>query len=329
METYLLVDLANVFFRSMHVVRGSIEEKTGMSLHIVLSSIRKSWKDFNATHTVVCLEGRSWRKDFYAPYKRNRKEVEEKLSPAELEENKILWETFQNFQNFLKEKTNCTVLHDPELEADDLISGWIQHHPNDNHVINSTDSDFAQLIAPNVKQYNGVTEITTTINGFFDSKGKMVMDSKTKKEKSAPNPEWILFEKCIRGDSSDNIFSAYPGVREKGSKNRVGLIEAFQDRKTKGYNWNNLMLQRWIDHDKIEHRVIDDYNRNVTLIDLKAQPDHIKEKINNTIKNHMENPKTISQVGVRLMKFCSEFELNKISEQITSYAEPLTMTYKK
>ena len=28
------------------------------------------------------------------------------------------------------------------------------------------------------------------------------------------------------------------------------------------------MLQRWIDHEGVEHRVLDDYNRNVTLCDL-------------------------------------------------------------
>ena len=30
---------------------------------------------------------------------------------------------------------------------------------------------------------------------------------------------YLLFEKCIRGDTSDNVFSAYPGVRKKGTKN--------------------------------------------------------------------------------------------------------------
>ena len=54
----------------------------------------------------------------------------------------------------------------------------------------------------------------------------------------------ILFEKCMRGDPTDNVFSAYPGVRAKGSKNKVGLQEAFEDMDKRGFNWNNLMLQR-------------------------------------------------------------------------------------
>ena len=70
----------------------------------------------------------------------------------------------------------------------------------------------------------------------------------------------------MRGDTSDNVFSAYLGVRTKGTKNK-GSLEAFADKDTKGYNWNNMMLQRWTDSYGDEHRVLDDYNRNVTLCD--------------------------------------------------------------
>ena len=37
------------------------------------------------------------------------------------------------------------------------------------------------------------------------------------------------------------------GVRTKGTKTRVGLTEVSQDRNPKGYSWNNMMLQRWVD----------------------------------------------------------------------------------
>jgi 5''-3'' exonuclease (including N-terminal domain of PolI) len=220
------------------------------------------------------------------------------------------------------------VLQHKQLEADDLIAGWIQQHPDDDHVIISTDSDFAQLIAPNVKQYNGVQEVTTTHEGYFDAKRQPVIDKKTKEAKPAPNPEWLLFEKCMRGDSSDNVFSAYPGVRKKGTKNKVGLLEAFEDKNSKGFNWNNLMLQRWVDHNGEEHRVLDDYERNRRLIDLTQQPDDIREIINNTITEATENPKSVNQIGIRLMKFCNTWDLQKIADQAQAYAEPLNAKYK-
>ena len=326
MNTYILVDTANTFFRARHVIRGDVDTKVGMALHITFNSVKKAWQDFNGTHVVFCLEGRSWRKDYYEPYKRNRQDARNAQSPKEAEEDKVFWEIFDEFKDFITNKTNCTVLQNPVLEADDLIAGWVQSHPHDNHVIISTDGDFAQLIAPNVRQYNGVSETTITYEGYFDAKGKPVTDKKTKEAKPAPNPEWLLFEKCMRGDTSDNVFSAYPGVRVKGTKNKVGLMEAFEDKGSKGFAWNNLMLQRWSDHNGVEHRVLDDYNRNVILCDLTAQPSDIRQVINETIEKNSV-AKDISQVGMRLMKFCAKWNMQKVADQAASFSEPLNARY--
>jgi hypothetical protein len=271
---------------------------------------------------VFCLEGRSWRKDYYEPYKRNRSDARAALTVKEQEEDQLFWESFDKFKEFITEKTNCTILQHSQLEADDLIAGWIQSHPSDKHVIISTDSDFYQLIAPNVSQYNGVQEHHITHEGVFDKKGKIVIDNKTKEPKAIPNPEWLLFEKCIRGDSSDNVFSAFPKVR------KTKLEEAFKDRANKGFAWNNLMLQRWVDHNGLEHRVLDDYERNRQLIDLTQQPTDIRNIINETVFANAV-PKEVTQVGIRLLKFCQLYDLQKISEQAQAYAEPLNAKYVK
>ena len=92
MTTYVLVDTLNTFFRARHVVRGDIDTKVGMALHITLNSVKKAWQDFDADHVVFCLEGRSWRKDFYEPYKRNRKETRNAMTPVQAEEDKVFWE---------------------------------------------------------------------------------------------------------------------------------------------------------------------------------------------------------------------------------------------
>jgi 5'-3' exonuclease len=324
--TYILVDTANTFFRARHVVQGSSDIKLGMAFHITFNSIKKAWNEFDGSHVVFCLEGRSWRKDFYQPYKRNRQETRSAMTVKEQEEDKLFWEAFDEFKNFVSEKTNCTILQHQQLEADDLIAGFIQSHPEDKHVIISTDSDFYQLIAPNVSQYNGVQEHHITHKGIYDAKGKLVKDKKTGEPKEVPNPEWLLFEKCMRGDTSDNVFSAYPGVRVKGTKNKVGLMEAFEDRKSRGYSWNNLMLQRWVDHNGQEHRVLDDYSRNQILIDLTAQPKDIKEIIKNTINSGCV-PKDVTQVGIRMLKFCNTWDMKKIADNIQSYAEPFQAKY--
>jgi 5'-3' exonuclease len=321
--TYILVDTANTFFRARHVIKGDADIKLGMAFHITLNSIKKAWQDFEGSHVVFCLEGRSWRKDYYEPYKRNRSDARAALTVKEQEEDQLFWESFDKFKEFITDKTNCTVLQHSELEADDLIAGWIQSHPEAKHVIISTDSDFVQLISPTVSQYNGVQEHHITHEGIFDKKGKLVIDNKTKAPKAIPDPQWLLFEKCIRGDSSDNVFSAYPKVR----KNK--LEEAFKDKDNKGFSWNNLMLQRWVDHNGVEHRVLEDYQRNVQLIDLSQQPADIKEKIFGTIKTNIDKEKNINQVGIRLLKFCQLYDLKKISDQAQQYAEPLNARYHK
>ena len=213
-----------------------------------------------------------------------------------------------------------------ELEADDLIAGWIQSHPHDHHTIVSSDTDFYQLLADNVNQYNGIADELHTIKGIFDKKGKAVIDKKTKEPKVIPDPKWILFEKCMRGDPTDNVFSAYPGVRRKGTKNKVGLEEAFTDKDSKGFAWNNLMLQRWTDHNEVEHRVLDDYHRNVTLVDLTAQPDDIKVKIAETIATN-SIPLSRPMVGAQFLKFCGKYDLVKMADMADSYVRFLEASY--
>jgi len=325
---YVLIDTANMFFRARHVAfrAGDAWEKVGYALHITLSAINKVVRRFNADHVVFALEGRSWRKDHYAPYKRNRADARAALTEAEQEEDRLFWETFDAFTKYLAEQTNCSVIRHPAAEADDIIARWIALHPQDQHTIVSSDTDFVQLLSATVDQYNGITDELLTVTGIYDAKGQAVMDKKTKAAKVTPDPEWLLFEKCMRGDASDNVFSAFPGVRTKGTKNKVGLQEAFEDRGARGYAWNNLMLQRWTDHEGVEHRVLDDYLRNRILIDLQAQPDEVKAYVDTAIREQISH-RDIGQVGVRFMKFCGRYELNRASEQAEQFGRWLTATY--
>jgi hypothetical protein len=86
------------------------------------------------------------------------------------------------------------------------------------------------------------------------------------------------------------------------------------------------MLQRWVDHEGKEHRVLDDYERNVILCDLTAQPLHIKEQVDSSIVEGLKT-EPVSSVGIHLMKFCGKHELIKISEQAESFARWLNSPY--
>lgn len=323
--TYILLDAANIFFRARHVVYGDIDLRIGMALHIMLSSINKSWRDFNGSHVVACFEGRSWRKDVYPPYKANRKEDLSEISIEEQEENQLFFDAFNNLQEFLDKKTNVTVLQAQGCEADDFIARWVQVHPDDEHVIISSDTDFYQLLNQKVSQYNGITKEHITVNGVFDDRGNPVLD-KNKNHKQIGDPEWLLFEKCIRGDKTDNVFSAYPGARKNGSKNKTGLLEAFEDRHMKGFSWNNFLLQRWVDHNGEEHKVLDDYKRNKMLIDLTMQPDEIKDVLDSVIAESVQAERK-KQVGIHFMRFCGEHNLVKAGERADDFARYLGASY--
>jgi 5'-3' exonuclease len=338
---YVLIDTSNMFFRARHQAHRQSDTwtKLGFALHLTIMSANKVARKFNADHIVFALEGRSWRKDTYEPYKKNRAVARAALSETEAEEDKMFWETYDELTKYLSTKTNCSVIRCATAEADDIIARWIALHPQDEHTIVSSDSDFVQLVAPNVQLYNGVNDHLFTPEGVTDDKGRKLSftiesSSKIKVGKSMPDFEtpidyqtWCLFLKCMRGDPGDNVFSAYPGVRIKGTKKAVGLTEAFEDRNKKGYAWNNLMLQRWSDHNDQEHKVLDDYERNRILIDLTAQPDEIKAVVDSAIREQISH-KDIGQVGLHFLKFCGKFDLVKLSDQADTVSRWMNETYK-
>ena len=331
MTKFILVDTANLYFKSRYIASRHSDdlEKVAMALFLTLSSVNSMVRKFTNNdnyHVVFALEGRSWRKDYYAPYKANRTAKHASLTDKELELDKMFWETYDVFTTFLREKTNVSVLRCPTAEGDDIIARFVHLHPNDEHVIISSDGDFAQLISKNVTQYNSISGHMITLDGYYDDRGREVKDKKTKEHKKLGDPKYLLFEKCMRGDTSDNVFSAYPGVRTKGTKKTIGLIDAYDDRDTRGFAWNNMMLQRWLDHNNQEHRVLDDYERNVTLCDLSAQPQVVKDDIDECIKQGLSTV-TKAAVGINLMKFCGKYELNKINDNIDSYSRWINSCY--
>jgi hypothetical protein len=82
---YVLIDTANMFFRARHGAFRAADSwtKIGFALHITLMAVNKMARRFEADHVVFALEGRSWRKDFYTPYKANRAVARGKMTETE------------------------------------------------------------------------------------------------------------------------------------------------------------------------------------------------------------------------------------------------------
>lgn len=322
MKTFLLVDFNNLVFRTRYSTTGDIDSQVGLTLHIFLKSLMAASEKFKVDHIVICGESKSWRSSIYADYKINRKLKNLQKTPKEQEEDKVFFESIGELWKFLEEKTNVTTLRVNHCEADDIIALWTVAHPDDRNIILSTDEDFVQLIKDGVEQYDGVKEMHVTKDGYYDKNGNpmTLKDGSTK-----PDPEYHLFLKCIRGDS-DNIFPSYPKVRVKSSKNKIGILEAYNDRHDKGFAYNNFFNQTWEDHNGETVVVKDRFEFNRKLMDLTMQPDYVKVECLEAIMRETEKPR-VDQVGIHLMKFCGIWELNNIAKDAQYVATHLNKRY--
>ena len=86
------------------------------------------------------------------------------------------------------------------------------------------------------------------------------------------------------------------------------------------------MLQRWVDHEDVEHRVLEDYQRNRTLIDLTAQPDDIKDMLDETITNKV-NTIPRGQIGLHFLRFCGKWNLQRLSNKASDHSKYLGASY--
>lgn len=313
---YLLVDAHNLFNRSKHVTGGNLDIRVGMCIHIILSSMMKVYRQFDIDEVIIALEGRSWRKDYYKTYKLNRKVAANMRGDKEKEEDEVFIEYYNELIEFMRDQTNLRVLHHKEVEADDLIARWVQRHPNDQHIILSSDTDFRQLVADNVHIYNGITDSLEKPDGVWDDKGKPVLDKKTKQQKVYES-DWELFLKCMLGDPGDGIMRA---VAPRTRKTKIR--DAFDDRHNRGFAWNNIMLEEWDDGEGVD-TTLNRYERNCVLIDLSRQPEEIIQKMDDVIDNSQKTV-PVKMVGIYFLKFCTKMNLERLKKSADSYAEMLS-----
>lgn len=338
MATFIIVDTMAMFHRVRHATRGDNEVKTGLALHILFNIIKAAWQKFDGDHLVFACDKKSWRYSVYPKYKAHRKLKQAIRSAQEKADDEYFFSVMNDFLDFVESRTNATLLVENGVEADDWIARWTQLHPDDHHVILSGDSDFFQLISPNVWLYDGIKEWTYRHDSVLDDDGNDAATKRNemrknpftgKKERVSvthpvpiPDPEWELFLKCMRGDAGDGIFSAYPRIRENK------LMDAYDDRKTRGFAWNNVMQQTWVNHDGETVKVADAYEFNKSLIDLTRQPEEVKQLMDEGIINAVQKA-PVSDIGLRFLQFCDKYNLVNVASRPTDYAKFLAASYRK
>lgn len=345
MKKNLLLDLNNLYSRVKYAVHES-DTKMYVSLvcNGVFNMIRESYNRFTPDNVIAFCDGhRSWRKNYYPRYKANR--VKKDQTPKEIEQDEAALEFLRNgLVPLLKEKTAIPVIDGESLEADDLIATFVFDHRDDYNVIATTDNDFVQLLDAKTVLYNSMTNRLITCAGVYDLAIKRpimftIKDGKITTGKLAtvvdkdmpmtPYTDWIeyaLFMKCIRGDASDNIESAYPRAPEKSSKNRIGLREAFESRYGDGYAWNSMMKSTWKDLVGQEYLVETQYLRNKKLIDLKELPEDLRTAARGYIKMQLEK-EVPHGITMYLSKFLNKYECMRMLQELPSFSKIFTKGY--
>lgn len=311
---YLLFDISNLLYRTFFAQTQEADTTiAGLATHSGLVTLNKYFKQFKPDKVVMAFDRRSWRKDYTAsdecvskrPYKGNRRQD---MTPAQQEKYKRFIAHMQEFEEMIINHTTIITLYENKLEADDLIAGFCQAHTSDEDelIIISTDSDLLQLKRQsNVRVFSPATDKEQFLDDYDH------------------NADYYTFVKCMRGDSTDNVMSAYPRVRS------ARLKKAYTD----PFERVQLMKETWkgdIEYEKDgekvteskEFRVEQLFEENEKLINLTKQPADIRELIETSVAASVAKKRQFSMFFI--LKFIGKYKLVKIKESIDQYVPLLS-----
>ncbi len=305
-DTTLIVDISNILFRVAAAQKAKFgsydaadpEDLVGLCMHISLLSIAKWYNKFRPDFVVFTFEGGdNWRKAYTKENTTIRRQY--KGNRVVDPDMAHFYELIDSFKETMSKYTSICCLCVPKMEADDLIGAYCQltEGTGENVIILSGDRDFTQLLKmPHVKLVE-------------PDKGKFRNTPDDKEYQ--PNIDYWLFLKCVRGDSGDNVPSAFPRVRETKIK------EAFED----PYKRINFMNERWVDENAVEHRVGDLFEHNTVLMDLTAQPDHLRVELIEAVAEQVGNLGIYSHF--HFLRFLGKYKLGEVAKGLNVFIELL------
>jgi 5'-3' exonuclease len=303
----LVFDISNVLFRVAAMQKhtggpsqysASVDDLVAMSFYISLQSISKWYRKFKPDFVVFSFEGgTNWRKAYTAEHKMIRRQY--KANRVIDPEMAHFYKLIDSFKELITNHTSICCISVPDMEGDDVIAAYcLLNAAEDKQItIVSGDKDYIQLTKlPNVK----------------------LVDPDTGKQRNQPGDkdyqediDYWLFLKCIRGDSGDNVPSAYPRVFEK----KIKL--AYAD----DYERMNFMNVRWTDENDVEHRVGDLYAHNQVLMDLTAQPDDIKLRLYEAVDKQSHPDSLATYSHFHFLRFLGKFKLVRVAEEANKFID--------
>ena len=208
MKKVMIIDGLNMFLRS-YIVVPSMDPRGNPSggTYGFMKSLQKICGKFQPDEIVVCWDGQGGsqkRKEIDKNYKEGRSPVRFNrrlidLSPEETEKNK--YNQQMRLMEYLNDLPVIQTMID-FVEADDCIS-YIAQHKRYNEwekIIVSSDKDFFQLIAKDVRLYRPIQDQIVTYESLI--------------EEFKIHPKNFALARAMVGDKSDNL----PGVPRVGMK---------------------------------------------------------------------------------------------------------------
>lgn len=258
-----------------------------------LNIVTKYLKELACDGVYICFDtGKSWRvgytkgeMDGIIPktkkiYKGKRRQD---MTPKQEHEYKRMKKIGNELIQFFKEHSSVKCFTEPSLESDDMISHIPQIQPHHEFIVLSTDGDMTQIM----KHAN-----------------VQVFDLHHKKLREPCDVDWFLFEKCIRGDQSDNVQSALPRVRS------TKIEAAYND----PYLYTNLMETEWKDHESTVYKVGDLFKENQLLMDLCKQPTHILELLKTVIQDEID--RSVKRNKMEVGQGMSKMQVEHLSQSL-------------
>ncbi len=226
---------------------------------------------------ILCCDSRkSWRKDLFPNYKASRKKTRS-AAPVDWEN---LYECLNQLKEELMEWFPYQVLEVEKAEADDIIAVLVGL-ANERTLILSSDKDFVQLHAFNVRQYSPIQK------KFVEGDAK-----------------WSLHEKLIKGDVGDGV----PNIM---SDDNVFIDEGRRQKpitKKKIDAWFELDPDMYCDAEMLRN-----YNRNKQLIDLNEVPKSIRINIREQFETTAVGDRK------RLLTYFINHRLKNLTENLSEF----------
>ena len=261
----ILLDLSQVMISNIMVQVGQHTDAIQPDLvrHMVINTIRslkiKFGKEFGEL-VIACDDRKYWRREYFPPYKGNRKADREKSSidwPA-------LFDTLNTIKQELKDNFPYRVIQVEGAEADDVIGtismefGSVLNN-NNKILILSGDKDFIQL-----QRFGNVTQY----------------DPVRKKDIISNNPELFLKHLVLTGDRGDGV----PNVLSPDNS----IIEGLRQKPLRETKINELLNA---DFASLPEEIVRNWNRNSMLIDLRCTPSVLRTAIMQEYHSQADKPR--------------------------------------